>query len=123
MTIGMVPQVEMTSERKEKWDNICESLTEAVEIGYDCYEFLNDCENTDEKIGILKQLKEEYALRMSGNYRDVDVKTIGGVNYLLSGAMSWGDDLPESAELFIKIERISELFDWLEQEARIDQHV
>lgn len=119
MTLGMVPAVEMTAERIAEWDNICESLVDELDSGYDCYEFLNDCENTDKKINALKNLREEYALRVSNYYRDVSDRTIGGIRYLLSGAMSWGDDLPESAELFIKIESISELYDWLEREAQV----
>lgn len=118
MTLGMVPAVEMTEERITQWGNICESLLNDLDSGYDCYEFLNDCENADEKINTLKNLREEYALRVSNYYPDVSERTIGRIRYLFSGAMSWGDDLPESAQLFIKIEGISELYDWLEREAQ-----
>ncbi|MDB4055774.1 hypothetical protein N9496_07295 [Akkermansiaceae bacterium] len=119
MTMGMVPAVEMTDDRCAKWDSICESL-EDLDEGYDVYEFLDDCETHEDKINALKALKEEYGQRVSGNYRDIDERTIQGVRYLFSGAMSWGDDLPESAELFMRIEGISKIFDWLEQEALED---
>ncbi|MDB4800445.1 hypothetical protein OAG72_00480 [bacterium] len=119
MTMGMVPAVEMTDDRCAKWDSICESLDDLDE-GYDVYEFLDGCETHEDKINALKALKEEYGQRVSNCYRDIDERTIQGVRYLFSGAMSWGDDLQESAELFMNIEGISEIFDWLEQEALED---
>jgi hypothetical protein len=119
MTLGMVPAVEMTDDRCANWDSICESLDDLDE-GYDVYEFLDGCETHEDKINALKALKEEYGQRVSNNYRDIHERTIQGVRYLFSGAMSWGDDLPESAELFMNIEGISEIFDWLEQEALED---
>ncbi|MDB0056746.1 hypothetical protein N9F36_06565 [Akkermansiaceae bacterium] len=109
----------MTDDRCAKWDSICESLDDLDE-GYDVYEFLDGCETHEDKINALKALKEEYGQRVSNCYRDIDERTIQGVRYLFSGAMSWGDDLQESAELFMNIEGISEIFDWLEQEALED---
>ena len=119
MTMGIVPAVEMTDDRCAKWDSICESL-EDLDEGYDAYEFLDGCETHEDKINALKALKEEYGQRVSNYYRDIDDRTIQGVRYLFSGAMSWGGGLPESAELFMNIEGISEIFDWLEQEALED---